>query len=70
MVAAAPPQPVLFTGEAKVSSKVDKLVITVGEIITYEMAVEVPKGYDVAIPPHGAQLGEFLIRTINSAQNP
>jgi hypothetical protein len=62
-VAAAAPQPVLFTGEANVSSKVDKLVITVGEIITYEMDVEVPRGYEVASPPQGAQLGEFLIRS-------
>jgi len=54
--------PELFLGQAKVYSKVDKLVITVGEIINYEMEVEVPQGYEVAIPPPGAQLGEFLIR--------
>jgi len=54
--------PELFLGQAKVYSKVDKLVITVGEIINYEIEVQAPKGYDVAIPPPGAQLGEFLIR--------
>jgi hypothetical protein len=59
----APPEPpMLFTSEARVSSKVDRLIITVGELINYEMEVEFPKGYAVAIPPPGAQLGEFLIR--------
>jgi len=61
--AAAPsPLPMLFTSEARVSSKVDRLIITVGEVIDYRMEVEFPKGYAVAIPPPGAQLGEFLIR--------
>jgi len=68
-VAAAPsPPPMLFTSEARVSSKVDRLIITVGEIIDYQMEVEFPKGYAVAIPPPGAQLGEFLIRNYEFPQ--
>jgi hypothetical protein len=67
--AAAPaPMPMLFTSEARVSSKVDRLIITVGEIINYQMEVEFPKGYAVAIPPPGAQLGEFLIRNYEFPQ--
>jgi len=54
--------PAFFTGEARVHSRVDKTVITVGEIINYRMEVEIPKGYSAAIPPPGAQLGQFLIR--------
>ncbi len=54
--------PVFFTGSARATSKVDKLIITVGEIINYRMEVEIPAGYAAAIPPPGAQLGEFLIR--------
>jgi len=61
-LAVLPAKPELFLGEARVSSRVDKMVITVGEIINYQMEVELPKGYDAAIPPPGAQLGEFLIR--------
>jgi hypothetical protein len=66
--AAPAPPPMLFTAEAAVSSKVDRLIITVGEIINYEMDVEIPKGYAVAIPPPGAQLGEFLIRSYEFPQ--
>ena len=62
VIQAPAPAPVFFTGEAKVSSKVDKTVISVGEIINYSMEVEIPEGYGAAIPPPGAQLGEFLIR--------
>ncbi len=51
-----------FTGSAQLISRVDKFIITVGEIITYEMEVSVPEGYDIALPPPGAQLGEFFIR--------
>jgi len=61
-------EPELFLGQAKVLSKVDKLVITVGEIISYEMRVEIPQGYSAAIPPPGAQLGEFLIRNYEIPQ--
>ena len=51
-----------FMGSAQLISRVDKFIITVGEIITYEMEVLVPEGYDIALPPPGAQLGEFFIR--------
>lgn len=54
--------PAFFTGEVRVKSRVDKTVITVGEIINYQMEIEFPKGYSVSIPPPGAQLGQFLIR--------
>jgi len=55
-------EPVFFTGKARIKASVDKMIITVGELINYEMEVWVPKGYAVAIPPPGAQLGEFMIR--------
>ena len=59
----APSQPpAFFTGKARVNSSVDKLVISVGELIAYKMEVELPRGYSAAIPPPGAQLGQFLIR--------
>jgi len=61
-LATLPAKPEPFLDEARVYSRVDKLVITVGELIDYQMEVDLPKGYEAAIPPPGAQLGEFLIR--------
>lgn len=63
-------EPLLFTGKARVVSKVDKLIIFMGDIISYEMEVEIPEEYSVATLPPGAQLGEFLIRSYDFPKKP
>lgn len=46
----------------KVEQTLDKAIITVGDIITYTMTVDAPEGIQIAMPPPGAQLGQFIIR--------
>jgi hypothetical protein len=46
----------------RVEQKLDKTIITVGDLITYTMTVEAAEGMEIALPPPGAQLGNFIIR--------
>ena len=46
----------------RVTSSLDKAIITVGEIISYTLEVEAPEGSQVAMPQPGAELGNFIIR--------
>jgi len=54
-------------GPIRVSSSLDKAIITVGDIITYTLEVEAPEGSQVAMPQPGAELGGFIIRDYQMA---
>ncbi len=45
-----------------VEQSLDRAIITVGDIITYTMTVKAREGLEIALPPPGAQLGQFIIR--------
>ncbi len=47
---------------ARISTRLDKCVIRVGDEIEYSLSVEVPPGWNVTMAHPGAQLGRFLIR--------
>ena len=64
-VAPMPVQPAVPAGPpglVRVSSSLDKAIITVGDIITYTLEVEAPEGSQLAMPQPGAELGGFIIR--------
>lgn len=64
-VAPLPVRPSVPSGTAgpvRVSSSLDKAIITVGDLITYTLEVEAPEGSQVAMPQPGAELGGFIIR--------
>jgi len=67
MPAATAPAPVPPAGDIRirVAVSVDRTVIRVGDLIHYTLTVEAPPGSKVAMPPPGAQLGEFIIRDYN-----
>jgi hypothetical protein len=56
------PPPVSTKEPITVEQSLDQAIITVGDLITYTMTVNTPEGLEVALPPPGAQLGQFIIR--------
>jgi hypothetical protein len=56
------PAPAGPAGPVRVSSSLDKAIITVGDLITYTLEVEAPADSQVAMPQPGAELGGFIIR--------
>lgn len=65
---AAPALPVQIPGALAaggpilVTESIDRTVIRVGDLVHYSMTISAPPGSKIAMPPPGAQLGEFLIR--------
>ncbi len=49
-------------GSIRIITSIDKKVIHVGDIIHYDLIVEVPENSMVGMPPPGSQLGSFMIR--------